>query len=292
LFNEHIPLVVKYFYSWNLTYGLSVLISLLIYIDFLIFKNSRIFILGIIEAFFTQINIHSRSFLLSSCAYLRGFLLLPNIKNLPFSKLMIAKIVFTVLILFFLSIYSVSKLRSNQLYDYDKTKTSISLLSTFDSIFFLSVNRWVGIDALLAVSQNKNINFNFFLSAWHEKIDVKKKSFYAKNFFNSFEISKFKKENVNIVITPGIVAFLFYSGSALFVFFAIFILILIFSAIESLFYYYSMRNIILANIIGYALAVRLIHFGYVPINTLNFLFSFFITFIFIFIFKNLTCKKI
>ena len=163
--------------------------------------------------------------------------------------------------------------------------------STFTDIISLSITRWVGIDALLAVSQNKNLSFNFFLSAWQEEKKIKKKSFYIDNFFSRFDYSEFEKKNLNIVITPGIVAFLYYSGSAMFVFITILCLILFCSAIEMLFLSASLGNIILANIIGYALSVRFIHFGYVPLNTINFFFSLLVMLIFIIIFSSIIKKN-
>jgi hypothetical protein len=224
----------------------------------------------------------SRSFLLSFFAYLRSFLLLFDVKKLKHYKMDIAKSLFVIFVFFFLSIYLTTKLRSSQFYEYDKSAAPVTLVSTFSDIFSLSINRWVGIDALLSVSQSKILSFNFFLSAFDEKKNIKIKSFYVKNFFNQFDFSKFEKKNLNIVITPGVVAFLYYSGSALFVFFSILVLVLLCSAIEMLFYYFSLGNIILANVIGYALTVRFIHFGYVPLNTINFFLSFFVTFFFIF----------
>ena len=279
--NDILPLV-EYFYSWSLTYGLAVLSSFFIYIDFLIFNKKKIFILGFFESFFTQINIFSRSFLLSFFAYARGFLLLSDIKNLKHYKMTAAKLLFVILVFFFLSIYLTTKIRSSQFYEYDKSAVPVTLSSTFSEILSLSINRWVGIDALLSVSQSKNLSFKFFFSSLNEKKNIKTKSFYVENFFSRFDFSNFEKKNLNIVITPGIVAFLYYSGSALFIFFSIFILALLCSAIEMLFYYFSSGNIILANVIGYALAVRFVHFGYVPLNTINFLLSFFVTFFFIF----------
>jgi hypothetical protein len=291
LINDNITHFVKYFYSWSLTYGLAVFTSFFIYIDFIIFKKSKIFIFGIFECFFTQMNIYSRSFLISFIAYLRGFLLLINIEKSKFLKHSVVKLIFLILIIFFLSIYFTTKLRNSQFYETNKFTKQTNFLSTFYDIFSLSVNRWVGIDALLAVSQNKNLSFNFFLSAWHEERNIKKKSFYIDNFFSRFDYNKFEKRNLNIVITPGIVAFLYYSGSALFLFFSILFLILICSAIEMLFFYYSLGNIILANIIGYALSVRFIHFGYIPFNTINFLLSFFITFFIIYFLTKIIQKK-
>jgi hypothetical protein len=286
LVNDNTAPLFKYFYSWSLTYGLAVFTSLFIYIDFLIFNKSKIFILGIFESFFTQMNIYSRSFLLSFFVYLRGFLLLINIEKFKFSKHIVTKLIFLISILFFLSIYYTTKLRSSQFYEFDKSAEQITFISTFSNIFSLSVNRWVGIDALLSVSQSQNLSFNFFLSAWQEKKKIKNKSFYIENFFSRYDYSEFEKKNLNIVITPGIVAFLYYSGSALFVFFSIIVLILICSAIEMLFFHFSLGNIVLANIIGYALSVRFIHFGYMPFNTINFLFSFFLTFFIIYFLKK------
>ncbi len=291
LVNEGIFPAVKYFYSWSLVYGLAALTSILIYIDTLIFKKKIAFLLGIFESFFTQMSIYSRSFLLSFFAYLRGFLFLSNIKKLRFSKFTVGKLVFLILIIFFLSIYSTAKLRSTQFYETDKPRVSKMFSSTFTDIISLSITRWVGIDALLTVSQNKNLSFNFFLSAWQEEKKIKKKSFYIDNFFSRFDYSEFEKKNLNIVITPGIVAFLYYSGSAMFVFITILCLILFCSAIEMLFLSASLGNIILANIIGYALSVRFIHFGYVPLNTINFFFSLLVTLIFIIIFSSIIKKN-
>jgi hypothetical protein len=291
LVNEDIFPVIKYFYSWCLTYGLGVITSIIIFIDFLILNKKKTFLLGLFEPFFTNISIYSRSFLLFFFAYLRGFLFLSNIKKLRLSKLTVIKIFFFILIIFFLSIYSSSKLRNFQFYENNKSKKAVTFLSVYSEIFSLSINRWVGIDSLLAVSQSKNRNFNFFLSAWQEEKNIKKKSFYINNFFSKFKYDKFENKNLNIVITPGIVAFLYYSGSAFFVFSSILIIVLICSSIELLFYHFSFNNIILANIIGYALAIRFIHFGYVPRNTINFFISFIVTFIFILILKKIIQKK-
>jgi hypothetical protein len=291
LVNEGTFFVVKYFYSWSLVYGLAALTSILIYIDFIIFKKKIAFFLGIFESLFTQMSIYSRSFLLSFFAYLRGFLLLSNKKKLRFSKFAVGKIFILILVIFFLSIYSSAKLRSTQFYETDKSEVPITFSSIYSDIISLSINRWVGIDALLAVSQNKNLSFNLFLSAWQEEKNIKKKSFYIDNFFSRFNYTGFEKKNLNIVITPGIVAFLYYSGSALFVFFSILFLILICLAIEMLFFYYSLGNIILANIIGYALSVRFIHFGYIPFNSINFLLSFLITFFIMYFLTKIIQKK-
>lgn len=292
LTNTHILPILKYFYSWSLTYGLSVITSLLIYVDFLIFKSKKVFILGLLESFFTQLNIFSRTFAISFIAYLRGFLSLIEFKRCVLSKSSIIGIVFLFVLIFFLSIYSVTKLRNQKFYTTNVTQSKQTIASTYSHIIYLSVNRWVGIDALLAVSQSKNLNFVFFISAWKEDKDITKKSFYTENFSKEHNKAENEKKNLNLIVTPGIVAFLYYSGSIFFVFLSIVILILTCSLIEVLFYRISVNNIILANIIGLSLAIRIIHFGYIPSNTFNFLLSFFLTLIFVFFVRKLLFKKI
>jgi hypothetical protein len=293
LVNENISPMIQYFYSWGYTYGLSILTSLLIYIDFLIFKKKNIFILGIFEAFFSQISYYSRSFLLLFLAYSRGFFLLLRNHNKKYiiSKFTTIKIIILIVPILFLSIYFVERLRNKNFYNLEEPILFLNIKKTFNEIISLSIHRWVGIDALLAVSQNNNLNFKFFLSSFKETTNIMNKSFYIDNFFTKFKYDSAEKKNLNRVITPGIVAFLYYSGSLFFVFFSMILLILICIYIEKLFYDFSMKNIILASIIGYALSMRIIHFGYVPANTLNFLFSFFVTFLFIYFVMKIVKKK-
>ena len=261
--NNNIYSAIKYFYSWSFTYGLAVLVSQLIYIDFYVYKKKKIIILSFIEAFFTSVTMYSRTFLLFFFAYLRGFFLLnESRKNFLISKLYIFKFALVILIFFLISFYSVKQFRSSYFYKPNSSSNVVSITETIKEIKHLSINRWVGIDGLLSVSQSSKLNFAFFLSAWKEQKEVRNKSFYINHFFNRFKYSDQQRENINIVITPGLIAFLLYSGSLFFIFFSLFFLILICSFIEKTFYILSFGNIILSNIIGYSIAVRLIHFGY------------------------------
>jgi hypothetical protein len=226
-------------------------------------------------------------------AYSRGFFLLLRNHNKKYiiSKFTTIKIIILIVPILFLSIYFVERLRNKNFYNLEEPILFLNIKKTFNEIISLSIHRWAGIDALLAVSQNNNLNFKFFLSSFKETTNIMNKSFYIDNFFTKFKYDSAEKKNLNRVITPGIVAFLYYSGSLFFVFFSMILLILICIYIEKLFYDFSMKNIILASIIGYALSMRIIHFGYVPANTLNFLFSFFVTFLFIYFVIKIVKKK-
>lgn len=183
-------------------------------------------------------------------------------------------------------------MRSTFFYKTNSNLNSISITETISEIKHLSINRWVGIDALLSVSQSNKTNFLFFLSAWKERKEVRNYSFYINHFFNSLKYSDNEEANLNIVITPGLIAFLFYSGSAFLVFFSVFLLVLLCVFIEKLFFIFSFGNIILSNIVGYALAIRLIHFGYVPSNSVNFFISFIVTLFWVYIISKIVWKKL
>jgi hypothetical protein len=289
LVNQDIPTYVNFFFSWSFTYGLSIITSLLIYIDFIIFKNKKYFVLGLFETFFSHMTIYSRAFILSIFAYFRGYYYLIEVSKTKISKSLLIKVLIFILIFFLLSFFIINELRYSNFNKKDNLKP-LKIETTIFEFVHLSVNRWVGIDGLLSVSQSKNISFDLFFSSLDEKKEIRKKSFYMNNFFKSFKYSENEDKNLNIVITPGLIAFLYYSGSIVFVCISLLLVILTCALIEKLFSYISGKNIILANLIGYALAVRFIHFGYVPYNTINYLLSFFITLLVIYFFTRLISK--
>lgn len=288
--NQEVPTYLKYFFSWSFTYGLSIITSILIYIDFLIFKNKKLFVLGILETLFTNMTIYSRSFVISILAYLRGYYFLIKIEGIELSYSFILKIISYLIILSLLFFLMINELR-NFNFKKNDNYVPVKLETTFNEFIHLSVNRWVGIDALLAVSQSKDLSFKLLNESLMEKKKIREKSFYIHNFFKKFNYDNKQKENLNIVITPGLIPYLYYSGSIFFVCVLLALVILFCTFIEKIFFIFSEKNIILSNIIGYALAVRFIHFGYVPYNTINFLISFIITFLGIYFLNKIIKKK-
>lgn len=288
LINENIPILIKYFFSWAFTYGLATITSILIYIDFFIFKDKKYFILSIFESIFSNISIFSRGFILSIWAYVRGFIYLGDHKKMFSSNTSFYKLVLSCIILFLIIFYIVGNLRNINFVKKEYYKP-ISIENVASEFLYLSINRWVGIDGLLSVSQNENLSFEFFKSSLTEKKQFQKGSFYIDNFFRSLRYTK--AEKINVVITPGLIPFLYYTGSVMFVFFSMIIIIIFCSSIEKIFFYFSAKNQILINIIGFAMAIRLTHFGYLPQNTINYLLSLLITLLFVYILSLIIWKK-
>ena len=144
----------------------------------------------------------------------------------------------------------------------------------------------------MAVSSYDELNFENFQEAFEEKIDYSNYNHYFLKYNllqknNSNEIFKedqkdLKKSQYTIHV-PGIVAFLYYSGSNIFLFFSLIVFMSLFYSLERFVYYSSSGNLILTAFISHIICYRLIHFGYVPTQSYLFfgslLFTIFIIFI-------------
>ena len=135
--------------------------------------------------------------------------------------------------------------------------------------------RWVGVEGLMAVIGNKEINYNTFVNSFSDKFDYSN-SFYENTIKKNNFVSS-KNSKIYTVYVPGIVAFLFYTNSVLFLFVGIFILSIACSIIEYLSFRFSHYNIIFSYVVGNVLAYRLAHFGYMPQNSFKLIFAIFFT---------------
>ena len=87
---------------------------------------------------------------------------------------------------------------------------------------YLLVFRWVGIDAMILVTRNKEIlGMDLFKESLKEKFDQKSISFYESKF-GIYEKDHYQSSNLRKGNTlPGLLAFLFFSGSHVFLYISI-----------------------------------------------------------------------
>ena len=133
---------------------------------------------------------------------------------------------------------------------------------------FLVINRWVGIESMLAIVSTDKLNFALFLESLKEKKIIDNSTFYETNFYVDYDHGKnviFGEKRVLKGNTlPGVITFLFYSGSYYFLFICTFLLTLIFCWLEIICLKISNKNMIFAAFISYTTAFRLSNFGYAP----------------------------
>ena len=99
---------------------------------------------------------------------------------------------------------------------------------------------------------------------------------------NKDEISE-NLNRSNAVILPGIIAYLYFSGSKIFIFISIILLMFLCYFLERVTYLLSFKNLILTSFMGYIFASRLVHSGYLVSNNIKYLLAIIINLIAVYI---------
>ena len=266
-------------YLYNIGFG-AILCFVIFNLHLLSQKNKYIILfLLCVEGFLTNTSMLSRNMILYSSSIFLGYLfLLINDKRKMEVKNYFIISSLTLIIVFFASILLTNKLRSNE-YLIDKNNNLINQnfeckidqkIKTKNSpeILDLILTRSIGIEGIITTFSNKNIlNFNLLKKSF-EETGEEKQSFYEQNFLSNQKRFKYYKDS-NQVILPGIFGYFYFSGSAFFLFFGIFIVSLLFILYEKIIKIYT-QNTVLASFISFVIVWRLINFGYLVTNTLNF----------------------
>ncbi len=274
-------------FKWLLIFGLSAISSILIFYEFNYYKKFFFISSFIIflETFITSLSLLSRGMIFNSTALLFGIYKLSKKTNKVNNIKYYLKFLSLILFLFYISASSVNYIRSNFYYigksskyindnsikiaaDNKVNNLSSSVNKINSEMLYLLINRWVGIDGVMAVTSKKGLlSFDFFNNSLKEKASPNTPTFYESNFnLDSVNMSnatnKYKHVKGNTL--PGIFAYLYYSGSNYFLFLSVFAIVLFGSYIEYVSFKLSSKNIIFSALIGQVVAFRLIHFGYLP----------------------------
>ena len=162
-------------------------------------------------------------------------------------------------------------------------KAKIADTSPKDVMNFILINRWIGIDSLILVSSSKNKGYDLFFRAFNEEKDQVDYTFYEKEF-GLVDV----KTNVDTGKTimkgntlPGIISFLYYTGSPVFLLISIMLIFFIFNFLESFLNYITDNNLVFMCFISNLIASRLFHFGYAPKDSYLFLASILLSILFL-----------
>jgi hypothetical protein len=159
-------------------------------------------------------------------------------------------------------------------------------------ISYLIQNRFIGFESLAIVTSSNRQNADTFWNSFQEKITYQpKESYYAINLMNTgaknLEPGSTRQYSVFL---PGVIAFFSYYGSLIFLFTSLFLLHLFLGFIEKIALILSFNSKIFSSFVGFTLAYRLIHFGYVPKNSYMLLAAIFISIFGIFIISKFIKK--
>ncbi len=152
---------------------------------------------------------------------------------------------------------------------------------------FVIINRWSGIDSMIAVVSSSKLGFDLFFKSLKEKKIINNKTFYETTFNVDSDGGKEVMIGNNRILKgntlPGIISFFFYTGNFYFLFISIFVLMLIICLFEIYCKKLTNNNMIFASFISFIITFRLFNFGYAPSDSYLFIISIFLSVLFIYL---------
>lgn len=162
--------------------------------------------------------------------------------------------------------------------------------SKFNFISSVLIERWVGLEEVIMVANHKQIGWAFFKNAFLERQNNNQASLFDREIYKGYLFIDRNKHNFTSI--PGIIAFLYYSNSYIFLCISLFTIIMFCLGIEFILRKVSFENIFISSLIGQIIAYRLVHFGVYPIETYKFLLSVFFIILISFIYSKLFLKEL
>lgn len=277
----HLPFGLNGIYKWLLQFGLASFCALIVRFEIEIHRDlsSVAIIAPIFETFFSNTSLLSRGMVLNFTALALGaHRTIQTLKlRTGWTPMAITAVIFCAA--FAGSVLAVNYLRAswqiseNEAFQkqsepsqrqIDTNKSSAaSIVPGMTAPLF--VDRWVGIEGVMAVTSFDRLGWGLWQEAWAEKFREGTLSLYDRYFIKSpYEYSGIDRSRNHYISLPGIVAFLFYPGSWPFLFFSLFGCCIMAAAVEIATYRLCGRNLILCSLFGQVIAFRLTSIGYVP----------------------------
>jgi hypothetical protein len=135
------------------------------------------------------------------------------------------------------------------------------LIEALINVETLLLDRWLGIEGVMAVSSYSHLGWDLWKAGWQERYTPSGTSMYDVKILKSPFANMSRHHFISL---PVIVAFLYYPGSFIFLFISMLVVGLLAGAIEMMVYKFSGGNFILCSLIAQAIAYRYASFGYVP----------------------------
>ena len=277
-------------YKWLLLFGLSVCSSLIIHYELLIRKKATILVpgLGLLETFFSSISLLSRGMILNAGALLFGIYRSLKIREIRASYRSVIVVLLVFCVLFVVAVLLVNRMRADIFYD-DASRQAQAAGNVVRSSVSLFIDRWVGMEGVMAVSSSPDLGWKLWVSAWEETFAYGALSFYDKNLIDSpYQDDDFTRHH--FVSLPGIVGFFFYTGSFSVLFFGVLMVGIVAAVMEKFAFILGGRNIILCALLAQVIAYRFAHFGYVPRQSYLLFGSIILNLLLIYLFNHLLIR--
>ncbi len=267
-----LPFGMNGVYKWLLLFGLASFSALILRFEFEIKKKTSFLVmfLSLLESFVSNLSLLSRGMILNSGSLIYGVFTSRRFHSIKSNLQFFAVTLFVLASLMAASVFYANYLRAcDQLEasgqsSYQSYRKNLGIITNITLTLF--VDRWVGMEGVMAVSSYPDLGWDLSKTAWKETYNENETSFFDNTFIASPYINT-DKTKFHYISLPGIVAFLFYPGSFLFLFVCMFILGVIAAIIEYFVFRLGGENVILCSLIAQVVAFRYLSFGYVPMQS-------------------------
>ncbi len=261
-----LPFGLNGVYKWLLLFGLASFSALVLRFEFEINKKTSLLamFLSLLESFVSNVSLLSRGMILNAGALLYGVLVSLKLNAIKsrLSFFVASFLMFSTL--FVSSVLFVNYLRTTvYLGDLNSLDSESRINEVHSMTTPLFIDRWVGMEGVMAVSSYPNLGWDLWKTALKETYNENETSFYDNNFIESSYVNTDKTKH-HFISLPGIIAFFFYPGSFWFLFFSMFALGVFAAMIEFSVYRLGGKNVILCALLAQVVAYRFASFGYVP----------------------------
>ena len=265
-----LPYGLNGIYKWLLMFGLASFSALILKFEYIEAKKKSylVAVISLVEVFLSNVSLLSRGMILNGSALVYGMLVGVKQYRTELDTRFFVKCSIIFIVLFLSSVVIVNTIRAITFSDelsFDQTQTEQTKImdKTTSSTKVLFLDRWVGIEGVMAVSSYPGKGWHLWKTAWQETYFENGTSFYDKNLITSSYANKDMTKH-HFISLPGIIAFCFYPNSFLFLFSCMFIVGMLAALIEVFAFKFGGMNIVLCALLAQVVAFRFASFGYVP----------------------------
>ena len=261
-----LPFGLNGVYKWLLQFGLASISALIIRFELELNRGASVMALipPLLESFLSSVSLLSRGMILNTLALALGSLRWMTAAKIRIGFGRLSLVVVSISVFFAVSVLAVNYLRMFK-FDNDQMPAQVAADATLKSTSPLFVDRWVGMEGVLAVTSSDRLGWPLWKTAWQERFEEGRFSLYDMTFVSGhYASSPINKSRNHFVNLPGIIAFFYYPGSLTFLFGLLLIAAWLAAAVEVMTYHLCGQNWILCSLFAQVVAYRFASFGYVP----------------------------
>lgn len=261
----NLPFGLNGVFAWLLMFGMATVSATLLRFEFELNRHRYWIVLGIalLETALSNLSMWSRGMILNGSSLVYGVLAQFRRSEARVSLRLISFLTLGFVVFFVGSVLAVNYFRAKTFYADSPLARQEAVV---EQTVVLFLDRWVGVEGVMSVVGAPDKGWPVFEEALEEKFDRRVNSFYDQHFIDT-AYDNTASDGLHFVSLPGYIAFLYYPGSMIFLFAAVFA----FSAVAALFEYFVYRtggrNLVLCALIAQVIAFRYTSFGYVPMQS-------------------------